>query len=178
MNATRAAFAVRIAEPRTKGRLKRLPRWFRITLAVPAILFCLFVAAGVSGLLDGTPEDRARWATRRAALPTQPDQAAAKVSPTVGSSDGVGALDKMPAVFKGGYTRDQIDDLLSRTMTMYGSPLTETEYQRWGNALVYLRRTTRPVSEMDVLRCMAAAGPTMAFEPAAAICAVGLQNGL
>lgn len=90
----------------------------------------------------------------------------------------VSALDKMAAVFKGDYSRDQIDNLLSRVMQMYGSPLTEGEYQRWGNVLVTLRENSHPVSEMEILNCMRAMGPVMKFTAAAAICATAGQLGL
>jgi hypothetical protein len=88
------------------------------------------------------------------------------------------ALDKMAAVFKGNYSRDQIDDLLSRVMQMYGSPLTEAQYQRWGNVLVTMRENSHPVSEMEILTCMRAMGPVMEFTAAAATCATAGQLGL
>lgn len=84
----------------------------------------------------------------------------------------------MAAVFKGNFSRDQIDDLLSRVMQMYGSPLTETEYERWGNVLVTLREKSHPISEMEILTCMRAMGPVMKFEAAGAICATAGQLGL
>lgn len=90
----------------------------------------------------------------------------------------VSALDKMAAVFKGNYSRDQIDDLLSRVMRMYGAPLTEKEYHRWGDVLVTMRQNSHPVSEMEILNCMRAMGPVMKLEAAAATCATAGERGL
>lgn len=62
----------------TKPRspLKTFAKWTGIAIATP---IALFVAAGVSGLLDGTPEDQARWAAEAQARqeqqkPAQPVQ--------------------------------------------------------------------------------------------------------
>lgn len=98
--------------------------------------------------------------------------------PSIALSPSASALDKMSAVFKGNYSRDQIDDLLSRVMQMYGSSLAEADYGRWGDVLVTLRKTSHPVSEMEILRCMRAMGPKMHFTGAAAMCAASKQLGM
>lgn len=90
------------------------------------------------------------------------------------------SLDKMAAVFQGGYTREQIKATLDQVMPMYGSPINEDSYRRCGSVLVEMTKKTG-VPEMDQLRYMmqiqkVAPGGGMNFADGAALAASSLSR--
>lgn len=88
----------------------------------------------------------------------------------------VPALDKMEAVFQGGYSKEQIEPVLRRALKMFGSPINDTEMMRFGSVLVTMRKENN-VEEMEILRCVLAMAPQgMDFPSAAALCVVTLHN--
>ena len=90
----------------------------------------------------------------------------------------ISALDKMAVVFKGSYTRDQVDTALSRVMVQFGEPLTEANYNRWGSVLVRMRKESKGVSEMEILNCMREMRPPFKMDAAAALCTAARESGL
>jgi len=49
------------------------------------------------------------------------------------------ALDKLLVVFQGGYSKQQIQSRLDQAFRLYGVPVTEENYIRYGSILVSLR---------------------------------------
>lgn len=85
------------------------------------------------------------------------------------------ALDKMEIAFQGGYSRSQIEPVLSEVMRNLGTPLTETERETAADVLVVLRKDSG-LQEMLILKCMRGLGPRkVEFSQAAAICATALE---
>lgn len=85
------------------------------------------------------------------------------------------ALEKMEAIFQGGYSRDEIGALVDATLRNLGSLPTENTRERLGDMLVALRKDGN-VQEMEILRCMHATGPIeMELAYAAAACATMLE---
>lgn len=89
----------------------------------------------------------------------------------------ISALDKMAVVFKGGYTRDQIDSVLSRVMTQFCEPLTEANYNRLGSVLVRMRKEGT-VPEMEILACVKEMPTQVKMLDAVALCAAARELGL
>lgn len=87
------------------------------------------------------------------------------------------ALDKAAAVFKGGYSREQIKALLDETMLMNGVSRSEHEYERWASVLVEMRLGGGG-TEMEILRCIKGMQAAVRFPDSAGICAAGKQVGL
>lgn len=89
----------------------------------------------------------------------------------------VSALDKAAAVFRGGYSREQIKALLDEVMLMNGVSRSEHEYERWASVLVKMR-VGGGGTEMEILRCIKGMQAAVRFPDSAGICAAGKQAGL
>ena len=95
------------------------------------------------------------------------------------------ALAMLELAFEGDYSRQEIKLRIDRVMQLYGLPITEENYSRFGSVLVALRKETG-VPEMEILTCMSAADyrntlnqnilPQEAVIEAAAICSATLAS--
>lgn len=63
------------------------------------------------------------------------------------------ALTKMQAVFEGNYSRAEIKNKLDSVMFLYGVPITETNYKKYGSGLCYASDKSG-YREMDILDAM------------------------
>jgi hypothetical protein len=93
------------------------------------------------------------------------------------------ALDKMALVFKGGYTKDQIELEAATVLRLFDQSLSDTNYERLGGALVALSDGIKPNTEMDILICMKtlkrdSGNVKMDIPFAAALCATSISAGL
>jgi len=93
------------------------------------------------------------------------------------------ALDKMAIVFKGGYSKDQIELEAATVLRLFDQSLSDINYEHLGNVLLSLSDGIKPNTEMDILDCMktlkrGASNVNMDIPGAAAICATTISIGL
>ena len=159
--------------PPNFGRTKKALKWFAL-----GFVGLIVLGLGVSELhwLSLTPQqqmaettlkaklkaDRAAKAIEHAKLKqnqaTQQDeflkQRVEQKTASAKESDAktqLSALDKMAMVFKGGYTKDQIEFEAATVLRLFDQSLSDTNYERLGGALVALRDGIKPNTEMDML---------------------------
>ena len=104
------------------------------------------------------------------------------ITPAFAQSN-LSALDKMAIVFKGGYTKDQIELEATTVLRLFDQSLTDTNYEQLGDVLVALRDGIKPNTEMDILDCMKsikqnAESVNLKIPDAAALCATTISMGL
>ena len=89
------------------------------------------------------------------------------------------ALDTMLIVFQGKYTKRQIRSKLDQAFRMYGIPITEENYLRYGSILVSLRRDAgSSATEMEILdQAIRAYTPEVKLDEMMAISNLMLQSG-
>lgn len=61
------------------------------------------------------------------------------------------ALDKMELVFQGGHSKERIKSKLDQAFRLYGVPINEDNYNRYGSVLVRLRKEIGGATEMEIL---------------------------
>ena len=92
------------------------------------------------------------------------------------------ALDKMAMVFKGGYSKDQIELEAATVLRLFDQSLSDINYEHLGNALVALQEGIKPNTEMDILICMKtlkrdSGNMNIDIPYAAAMCATSISAG-
>jgi exopolysaccharide biosynthesis predicted pyruvyltransferase EpsI len=89
------------------------------------------------------------------------------------------ALDTMLIVFQGKYTKRQIRSRLDEAFHLYGIPVTEENYLRYGSILVSLRRDSgSSATEMEILdQAIKGYTPEVKLEEMMAISNLMLQSG-
>lgn len=109
------------------------------------------------------------------------EQVAASAKANASKSQ-LSALDKMVIAFKGGYTKDQIERETTAVLRLFDQPLSDTNYEQLGGAVVALRDGIKPNTEMDILICMkdlkrSAGDVKMDIPYTAALCATSISAG-
>ncbi|MGB5178349.1 MAG: hypothetical protein WBP44_06435 [Gammaproteobacteria bacterium] len=89
------------------------------------------------------------------------------------------ALDRMSIVFQGKHSIRQIQSRLDHAFRLYGVPITEENYIRYGSILVSLRRDAgSSVTEMEILdHTISAYTPEVQLEEMMAISSLMLTSG-
>ena len=89
------------------------------------------------------------------------------------------ALDTMSIVFQGKHTKRQIQSRLDQAFRLYGIPITEENYLRYGSILVSLRRDAgSSATEMEILdQAIRAYTPEVKLDEMMAISNLMLQSG-
>lgn len=133
--------------------VKPLPKWTwpAVSIGVAVVILIIIVGA-VAG--DGDPS-------------------------TGGDASSYTVLEQSEAVFKGGYSEEEIKRVLDRTMNLYGLSITEGNYDRATSVLVALRQEFG-VREMDTLDYMIRShvpGINLQFHEAASIAVFMLSTG-
>jgi len=89
------------------------------------------------------------------------------------------ALDRLLIVFQGGHSKQQIQSSLDQAFGLYGVPITEENYIRYGSILVSLRRDAGNVgtTEMEILdHTISAYTPEVKLEEMMPISSLILQS--
>jgi hypothetical protein len=117
------------------AEVRRLERTNLISVGVIIAAIIVFGAIGVNRSCGGGKQPPTHAKTNSAPKePTHPD-----------------ALEKMAAVFVGAPSRERIKSNLDRTLILYGLPIGEENYNRYGSVLVRMRQESG-ISEMELLQ--------------------------
>ena len=125
--------------------------------------------------------DRAAKADQDAKLKQQALQKTASAKQSEVKSQ-LSALDKMAIVFKGGYTKDQIERETTTVLRLFDQSLSDINYEHLANVLLSQSDSIKPNTEMDILVCMEdlkrGSGTVKLDIPyAAAMCATSISTG-
>ena len=135
------------------------------------LLITLSVALHQYQLYMMTPQERAAYETQQANLAAAEVEADRKKKDAkvyankstmtaeaqqegARSKSQLSALDKMAIVFKGGYTKDQIEREATTVLRLFDQSLSDANYEHLANVLLSLSDGIKPNTEMDILACM------------------------